>query len=130
MALDVGIRDADNGIRPAPRAILDNDGYYWFLHPLMDRLRLSHGRYIDLYGDVEFRVGELSLLYNLLDEAETMVRARPERWQVHMGTVVLPTTRELYADVEQGAFLRLIAQLRDIVAAAEDAGAGVLFLGD
>jgi hypothetical protein len=50
MALDIGI---GNGTSLSPvngelSISLDNDGYYWFLHPLFEDLRAATGQYIDL----------------------------------------------------------------------------------
>ena len=136
MALDVGVADAeDNGLLPSPRAALENDGYYWFLHTLFQGLRNSHGKYIDLHGDTKFRRSELSLLDHLLNDATGLVREQPARWRVHVGkqtvrTQAGPSERELYSEVDRREFLDLIARLRGIVAVARETGSSVWFIGD
>jgi hypothetical protein len=56
MALDIGL-DVGGSMSPSrsePSLTLDDDGYYWFLHPLWERLRPETGQYIDLYGYAGF----------------------------------------------------------------------------
>jgi hypothetical protein len=131
VGLDVGVADPESGgLRASPQASFLSDGYYWFLYPLIDRLRKSHGKYIDLYGETEFRLGELAPLRRFLDDAEALIKPQPTRWRVHIGTQTEPTKRELHAAVERVEFEALIAQLRGIVAEAEASRSSVLFIGD
>ena len=131
MALDVGVADPKGyGLLPGPRVAFRSDGYYWFLYPLIERLRNSHGKYIDLYGDAEFRRGEFALLDRLLNDAAALVQVQPTHWKVHVGTQTGAAKRELYAEVDRQEFLNLIAQLRAVIAAAEQAGSSVRFIGD
>ncbi len=131
MALDVGLADSERGrLRSSPQVAFRDDGYYWFLYPLIEQLRKSHGKYIDLHGEAEFRRGELSLLTRFLGDAEVLVQSRPVRWKVQVGTQTGPEKRELRVEVERGKFMSLILQLRDVVAAAEADGTSVLFIGD
>ena len=131
MALDVGVVDPESdGLLPSPRAAFRSDGYYWFLHPLFERLRNSHGKYIDLYGDAEFRKSELPLIERLLNDAESLISSQPPRWEVHVGTQTGPVKRELYAEVDRPSFVHLIAQLRAVLSAAETSGSGIRFIGD
>lgn len=131
MALDVGVADpGGSGLLPSPRASLRSDGYYWYLYPLIERLRKSHGKYIDLFGNAAFRKGELSLLLGFLNEAQALIESQPASWKVHIGTETGLVKRELYAALERREFVDLIAQLRAVASAAEAAGSSVLFVGD
>src|SRR3954463_10805510 len=112
MPLDIGLA----GPRPGPPSAADpivqfwdydddnTGGYYWFLHPLFERLAEKTGQYIDLYGDAEFRGDDLSSLRQTLLEAQRLVAAQPERWPVCRGTVAmpnatLPVPRESFQEV-------------------------------
>jgi hypothetical protein len=131
VALDVGLADSEGGrLRSSPQVAFRDDGYYWFLYPLIEGLRKSHGKYIDLYGEAEFRRSELSLLTRFLGDAEVLIQSQPARWKVHVGTQTGTEKRELPVEVERGKFMSLILQLRDVVAAAEADGTSVLFIGD
>ncbi len=131
MALDVGLADSEGGrLRSSPQVAFRDDGYYWFLYPLIEGLRESHGKYIDLYGEAEFRRSELSLLTRFLGDAEVLIQSQPARWKVHVGMQTGTEKRELPVEVERGKFMSLILQLRDVVAAAEADGISVLFIGD
>jgi hypothetical protein len=73
-----------------PGLALDDDGYYWFLHPLFEELQASTGQYIDLYGDAAFVGANLDALGRILSAARRLVEAQPKSWKVHTGTQMLP----------------------------------------
>jgi len=108
----------------------ENGGYYWFLHPLFERLAHSTGQYIDLYGEAEFRGDDLAALDETLSEARQLVSAQPEQWSVHVGTQIGPVQRELFRDVERSKFLALIDGLSALVTQARSTGRPVVCLGD
>ena len=58
MALDLGVGNGVSLIpqQGEPSLWLNSDGYYWFLHPLIEKLASETGQYIDLYGDASFSV--------------------------------------------------------------------------
>jgi hypothetical protein len=134
VALDLGLAGGDGRTSSVEvRVSFDDDlsgGYYWFLHPLFERLALSTGQYIDLYGDAEFRPENLEPLENVLLEARQMVLARPKRWSVHVGTQTHPTKRELFKEVERSTFLALIDRLMDLVRESRTTGRSIICLGD
>jgi hypothetical protein len=133
VALDLGLAGDGGRSSVEVRVSFDDDlggGYYWFLHPLFERLARSTGQYIDLYGDAEFRAENLDALESVLLEARQMVLARPKRWSVHVGTPTHPTTRELFKEVEQSKFLALIDRLMDLVRESRATGRSIICLGD
>jgi hypothetical protein len=71
MALDIRIR-AGKAVHAEPglAVALNDDGCYWFVHPLFERLREECGKYIDLYGDATFTRDDFPRLRRLLDEAD------------------------------------------------------------
>jgi hypothetical protein len=132
MSLDVGIGD---GISLAPQPSepllwLENDGYYWFLHPLIAKLHSETGQYIDLYGDACFEGASLSALERMVAEAIVLVQAQPAVWQVHTGTQTRPERKELYAEVEKDQFLALLHTWEQIIARAKEIGKPVVCFGD
>src|SRR5205807_406471 len=75
---------------------LEDDGYYWFLHPLFERLRGETEQYIDLYGDASFMDGALLALERSLVEARAVIESQPDAWEVHVGTQIIPTEKDLF----------------------------------
>lgn len=132
MAVDIGVGDGSS-LAPAsdePWLCLNDDGYYWFLHPLFERLHAETGQYIDLYGDASFAGERLAALERTLAEARRLVEARPETWSVHVGTEVRPWHRELYRPVEREAMLELLDRWAAVVARARQLGRPVVCFGD
>jgi len=129
MALDVWI-----GWYPEPQAELrlsfDPEVYYWVLHPLFERLRSSHGIYIDLYGTAVFAPPQLPRLGQLLDEAEADARSKPPTWKEHVGTLRKPRREELYAPVERERFLAFLREMRAIIQECAERSMPLVFLGD
>jgi len=131
MALDIRIRSgktvlAESGLQVA----LNDDGYYWFLHPLFERLRDQCGKYIDLYGDALFTRDDFSRLRELLDEASALAKAKPATWNVHVGTQLQPTRKELYAAVSREQLLTLIKAMRNMVETADRLDGQLECVGD
>ena len=132
MALDLGIGDGVSLIpqQSEPSLWLESDGYYWFLHPLFEKLQSETGQYIDLYGDASFTDASLSALERMIDEAMSLVKAHPATWQVHTGAELSPKYKELYAAVEKDRFLELLAKWQLIIARAKEIGKPVVCFGD
>jgi len=150
MALNIGIGDSTSliPVQGEPSLCLEDDGYYWFLYPLFDRLRVETGQYIDLYGDASFGDGALAALERLLAEARARIESQPDEWEVHVGMQIMPTgkdlfkavgskiagqwqnVKEVYKSVQRGQFLELIAQWEKIVARAKEFGRPVVCFGD
>ena len=82
--LDIGVGDEIH--QPSdpnePYLGFDDDGYYWFLYPLFEKLFTETGQFIDLYGYALFAGADLQALSRMLDEARTLVEAQPNSWRV------------------------------------------------
>src|SRR5437879_580930 len=111
MALDLGIGDRTSlqPLQSEPSLCLNDDGYYWFLHPLFEQLRAETGQYIDLYGGASFDDGGLIALEKMLAQAARLVSGQPATWLVHTGKETKPLHQELYAEVEKACFLDLVS---------------------
>jgi hypothetical protein len=131
MALDIRIRSGKAAPPNAELQIaLNNDGYYWFLHPFFERLRDQCGKYVDLYGDALFTSDDYPRLRRLLDEARAMAEAQPATWNVPIRTQVRPVRKELYAAVRRDQLLRLIETIRNMVETAHLLDGQLECLGD
>jgi hypothetical protein len=121
MALDIGIGDGTSliPVQGEPSLYLEDDGYYWFLHPLFERLCAETRQYIDLYGDASFFDGALTALEQLLVEARDLIESQPETWQV-----------DVYNVVRRDRFLELIARWEKVIARARELGRPVVCFGD
>lgn len=134
MALDIRIR-VGNALHTEPglEVALNDDGCYWFLHPLFERLREQCGKYIDLYGDATFTRDDFPRLRRLLDEAETLAAEQPETWKVHVGTQFDRKTQKetpVYKAVRREQVLSFVATLRRMIERAESLGGRIECLGD
>jgi hypothetical protein len=129
--LSIGIGYAANhppsGVFPC--LALNDDGYYWFLHPLFDKLAAETGQYIDLYGNASFAATDLAALERMLKEARTLVLSQPESWEVHTGTQLRPVCREIYHPVRREEFLPLLDTWENIIAIAKESGRPVVSFG-
>ena len=132
MALDLGIGDGTSRlpVQGEPSLAFRSDGYYWFLHPLFEQLRIETGQYIDLYGDALFSGESLDALERMVAEAKRLVASQPDTWRVHIGTQTSPKQKELYDEVEKGRFLELLDQWQRILARARESGWPVICFGD
>jgi hypothetical protein len=128
MSLDIRVRaskgasfDADRiALDDADRIALDDDGYYWFLHPLFERLRDECGKYIDLYGDALFSRDDFARLRRLLSDAELLARKEPRRtFPVRIGKQLRPVVKDVYAEVDRAKLLDLIFRFRALIDEAE-----------
>jgi hypothetical protein len=130
MALDIRIR-ADKPYAEANLTLsLRDDGYYWFLHPLFERLRDESGKYLDLYGDAVFTRDDYPRLRRLLDEADRIAQGQPRSWEVHVGTELRPTRKEIYRVVERENLLGIISTFRRMVDVAERLCGVIECIGD
>jgi len=130
--LDIGIGN-ERGKPPdaeEPRLALDDDGYYWFLHPLFEQLHAESGQYIDLYGDASFTGVGLDALERMLTRARQLIESQPKTWQVHTGTQFAPVRREIHKPVKREEFLRLIVLWEQVVDRARKTGRSVICFGD
>ena len=150
MSLDIGIGDGSSlvPVQGEPSLFLDNNGYYWFLHPLFGRLQAETGQYVDLYGDASFLGESLAALERLLSEALTLIESQPETWDVSNGTQILPKGedlfkvegrqivgnreygKEIFNAVHRDQFLHLIEQWQKVIARARELGRPVVCFGD
>ena len=131
MALNIRIRTRKAAPPDAELHIaLNNDGYYWFLHPFFERLRDQCGKYVDLYGDALFSRDDYPRVRKLLDEASAAAEAQPATWNVHIGTQVKPARKELYAAVRRDQLLRLIETIRNMIETADHLDGQLESLGD
>src|SRR4051812_44751913 len=109
--LDIGVGDAiHQPSDPAePSLGFEDDGYYWFLHPLLERLAGETGQYIDLYGYALFAGADLLALGRMLADARRLVEAQPESWEVYTGTQLVPVHRGVFKAVERAELLSRLA---------------------
>jgi hypothetical protein len=113
-----------------PGLSLDGDGYYMFLYPLIEKLAIETGQFIDLYTDGRFSPSSIPALERMLATAQQLVRVHPARWQVHMGTQTKPKRKEVYDEVKKTRFLKLLAQWRKVVCRAKEMRRPVVCFGD
>jgi hypothetical protein len=130
MPLDIGIGPSRYPAQDEPSLQLDNDGYYWFLHPLFEQLAAETGQYVDLYGDASFNGDALAALEQTLAAARDLVTSQPATWRVHVGTQTMPARKELYKIVEKTRFFELLDQWERIVARAKQSNRPVVCFGD
>jgi len=114
---------------------MEDDGYYWFLYPLLETLAECTGEMIDPYGGATFAGRDLDSLHGTLVEARRRIEPMPERWNVQtgmsLGSNLHPTPpTPLNSEVEKEAFVALIERLDAVVAKAKTDNRRIVCLGD
>lgn len=130
MGVDIRIRTDRPQAQAGLTISFNDDGYYWFLHPLFERLRDESGKYVDLYGDTLFTRDDFPRLRRLLDEAVRIAQRQPQAWKVLVGTQLRPTQKEIYRTVERDNLFKIIATLRNMVEVADELGGYLECIGD
>jgi hypothetical protein len=130
MSLELRIRTKNPQAGTELGLVLDDDGYYWFLHPLFERLRDESGKYLDLYGDVLFTRDDFPRLRRVLDQAEVLAAQQPPTWKVNVGTQLEPTRKERFQLVHRAKLTQLIANFRQLVDTADQLGGYLEATGD
>lgn len=128
MALDVGV--GKNHLEFKHWFVLEDDGYYWFLYPLFEKLQGLTTQLIDLYGDAVFSGARLDDLQDMLDEARALVAGQPERWRVHVAMNYPPNHPEGSREVTRAGFEGLFKQFQNVIDDARATGSSVMFVGD
>ena len=108
----------------------EDDGCYWFLHPLFEELSQRTGQYIDLYGGAVFHGPALDELHRTLVAARQLAQLQPDTWEVHIGSQAWPVPQERYSTVHKQELLRLLNTLEAAIEKAKARGACVTFWGD
>ena len=135
MSLDIGIgKSSTSGfVKGEPLLSLDDDGYYWFLHPFFERLAADTGQYIDLYDHASFSEQDVVALEQMLLTVRAHVESQPDTWEVCVGTQATPDTpdvKEVYKTVQRELFMDLIARFQQVITRAKELGRPVVCLGD
>ncbi len=132
MTLDVGIQVASLPKYPLKECVLsfDNDGYYWFLHPLFEDLANRTGKYIDLYGAACFQVDELFHIEKLLEDARGLVQSQSIEWEVHCETQVHPVHKDILKSVTREGFEEIFVKIEQLIKSAKETRSNIFFFGD
>jgi hypothetical protein len=75
-------------IPEGPSLELEDDGYYWFMHPHFETLMAKTGQYVDLYGNAWFYGDNLIAMAETLIEIEHEAKQREEAFDVVTGESV------------------------------------------
>jgi hypothetical protein len=127
LAIDISI-ESDKGANY--QMSLDDDGYYWYLHPLFEELRDRTGIYIDLYGDATFHRGNVSQLESLIIKANAFLKKEPDKWKVQTSVQTHPVKKAIFQEVSKKTFKIKLKTLSDMVKEFKSSSAKLLFIGD
>ena len=141
MSLEIGIGDGSSfsPVSIEPSVSLENDGYYWYLHPILEDLRAATGQYIDLYGDASFTGENRRALEAALKSVRLLIQLQSDKWNVCIGQQLVPYDkltrsrphlREVMASVEKSQFLSILNQLDAVVTRAKQLNSPVVCFGD
>jgi hypothetical protein len=141
VALDIGIGNGSSlcPLATEPQLSLDDDGYYWFLHPFIEELRTTTGQYIDLYGDASFSGEHLVAMKSILARTRELIESQPERWEVCTGSMLIPWQQQTrsppqlkksFSTVEKQRFLHLLYQWDRVISRAEELKQPIVCFGD
>ena len=129
MPLDVWVgdpRDPSSGYAVS----FEPEAYYWFVHPLVEKLKERHGKYFDPYQGCEFEPTELHLFQALIDDADALAEHKPEKFSVHVGTQIKPVAQDWYVEVDRGDLRSFLDSLRDAAGRCERKGMALHLFGD
>jgi hypothetical protein len=59
-----------------------------------------------------------------------MARSRPPVWEVHVGTQLGPTRKEIYRTVERSKLLEMLGTFRNLIDVADKSGGVLECIGD
>lgn len=108
----------------------DDDGCYWFLYPLLERLAEDTGQWIDLYDGAVFGGETLSALARTLASARSLVEVQPEVWAVVTGIRSGLVPEEVLSLVGKAEMVALLDRLEAAVGIARETNAYIGFFGD
>lgn len=110
----------------------DDNGYYWFLYPLFERLAEETGQWIDLYDGAVFGGETLDALARTLASARSLVEVQPAVWEVISGirSVPVPVPEEVRCRIEKAKMIALLDGLEAGVRRARETGTYITFFGD
>ena len=111
-------------------SFIDNEGYYWFLYPLFEKLKEETGEYIDLCGAAIFGGNGLDALARTVNTARKRVAEQPEVWEVVTGIITEPVHEEIRLTVNKQQMVMLLDKLEDAVDHAKATRSYVTFWGD
>jgi len=109
----------------------EDDADYWYLQPMIKEIENRTGQLIDLYGEAKFGGDFLEQVEKIvLDHLDRLKQRREKQWEVHVGTQLHPTRKDLFKtlikkDLEEKLH-RFIAMLRQ----AKRTNEHVVCLGD
>jgi hypothetical protein len=133
MSLEVGVGRVGvgrNHLEFQRRFALEDDGYYWFLYPLFEKLERLTTQLIDLYDSAVFSGARLDDLENTVEQARALVAGQPERWRVHVAMNDPPDHPEGLREVTRAGFNVLFEQFQNVIDEARATGSSVIFVGD
>jgi hypothetical protein len=127
LAIDISI---EGGEGANYQMSFDDDGYYWYLHPMFEELRDRTGIYIDLYGDATFNRGNISQLESLINKANDLLKKEPDEWKVQTGFQTHPSKKAIFQKVTKKTFENKLKTLSAMVEAVKNSTAKLVLFGD
>ena len=108
----------------------NDDGYYWFLHPLFEDLKNKTGEYIDLFGAAAFGGDKLASFDDTIASARDLVASQSDHWSVVTGILMEEPPRNMYSEVSKQQMQTLLDKLSSAIKKARATNAFVTFWGD
>jgi len=108
----------------------ENEAFYWFMYPHFEKLRNTHGIYIDLYGDAKFSKVNINLLDKIISETLEEIAPKPRSWEVHTGTQTHPVVKEIYSNVNKDKFTEFLNKLGQMIELVKTESGTITFIGD
>lgn len=127
MGLDIGIKTEE---KTHYKVSFEDDGYYWFLHPLFEKMASSIGFYIDLYGSAQLKDANIAQFELLLKEAYAMVSEKTDYWEVHTGTETYPIKKEIYNKISKLHLINKLDILSSMASEVKKGNSKMVFEGD
>ena len=137
MGLEIGLAHAKAwDLDPTTLVDFDNDGYYWYLEPLFQKLAAKTDQYIDLYGCAWFEGADVTALREVVAEAKGLVALQPDAWEVCIGrrtgtpTQPIDPPVAIYRTVHKADFNHLLNRFESLVTESLRTGTPIACMGD
>ncbi len=131
--LQIGIGNSSSLVPHEDKSslFLEDDGYYWFLCPLLQQLGEQTGQWIDPYEYACFEGVNLAFLAQTLKKAKTLIENQPEVWSVSLGIQHHGgNQQEIFQKLSKAYFQELLNRWQALCTRAEKSNLGVVCYGD
>ena len=107
----------------------DDDGYYWELYPVFEKVNSVTGQLIDLYDGANFNSQTQLFLKQCLKEKLNEIKLKKDNWEVIVGWT-MEDKKEILKAVSKDKVIHLLETFIRSIDIAKRKNRSIIFLGD